>query len=194
MFIPLATIFLVINVGGYGLKYVAAFLQYFTLQQSNQIFPFTLAAAWIVFIACFIVSIKRAHLNPLRAFVVAATLPFSGAGGFELIYQLIGERVQPCCFGPNAAAPVGPYEILSALTWVALGLTGLGFWKITRKFWIICLLIVLGFAVWVWIGFPQVTWGSPEQEPLAYALNILLKGGLFLIFLIPVLDGMLTKS
>ncbi len=190
LFVPLAATFLAVNVGGYGLKFVVAFLQYFTLEQSNQVFPFTLAFAWMVFVSTFAISIKRASLNPPRAFVVSATLPFSGAGGFELVYQVIGERVQPCCFGPNAAAPFGPYEVLSALTWVALGLTGLGFWKVTSKFLILLALIFAGFAAWVLIGFPQVTWGTFSQYPIAYALNIGLKAALFAIFSLPVIEGL----
>lgn len=194
IFLPVACIFLVVNVGGYGEKFIVSFIQYFTLQLSNQIFPFTLAFAWIVFVSTLVISLKYAHLGFARSFIISGSLPFAGAGGFELIYQMIGTIVQPCCFGATAASPFGPYEILSALTWVSLGFTGLGFWKLTRKFWIASLIVVAGFALWVLIGFPQVTWGDFSQYPLAYVLNIGLKGGLFAVFAIPLIEGMMFKD
>lgn len=194
IFFPVACIFLVVNLGGYGEKFIVSFVQYFTLQLSNQIFPFTLAFAWIVFLSTLVISLKYTHLGFTRSFIISGSLPFAGAGGFELIYQMIGAIVQPCCFGASAAAPFGPYEILSALTWVSLGFTGLGFWKLTRKFWIASSIVIAGFALWVLIGFPQVTWGSFFQYPLGYILNIGLKGGLFTVFAIPLIEGMMSKD
>ncbi|MFI5413877.1 MAG: hypothetical protein ACHQ0I_04760, partial [Candidatus Lutacidiplasmatales archaeon] len=74
-------------------------------------------------------------------------------------------------------------------TWVALGLTGLGWWRITWRWWCVLAYSVGGFAIWLAIGFPLVTTGTFSQIPDAYALNISLKASFFLVFFVPVMEG-----
>jgi hypothetical protein len=171
---------------GFGLGYLHSFFLAFTFQKSNVIFPFTYAFAVACFVAVIFAGVRWAHLDWFRTLLIAGTVPFAGPGVFEIAFQETGHFVRPALFVGYAL----PYVMLSYATWGIVGLTGGGWWRVTRRWWAVLAYSIGGFLLWIAIGFPLVTTGSFTQLPAAYLLNISLKGSFYLLFLLPVLEGM----
>jgi hypothetical protein len=115
--------------------------------------------------------------------MVAASIPFGATGLFEILFQAIGVTVRPLGFY------FGPYDWFAISLWTAIGITGLPFWKITRVFWLSLAVTAGGFWAWVLVGYPQVTWGTIENVPVAYAFNSALKVMTFVLFALPTAQG-----
>jgi hypothetical protein len=188
LFLPLAAVWLIVNVGpwGFGTGYLDSFYLAFTLQKSNVIFPFTYAFAVASFVGLMFAGVRWTGLGPVRTFLIAGTVPFAGPGAFEIVFQESGRFVHPGLFIGYAL----PYVMFSYGTWVLLGLTGVGWWRPTWRWAVVVGYSVIGFGVWLAIGFPLVTSGSFNEVPAAYFLNITLKGTFYLVFALPVLEGM----
>lgn len=120
------------------------------------------------------------HLNVWRCATVAASIPFGATGLFEIFFQTIGVTVH---------FSWGPYDWFAISLWAAIGITGLPFWKLTWAFWFSLAGIIGGFWAWALVGFPQVTWGTIENVPVAYAFNIALKVMTFVLFALPTIQG-----
>jgi hypothetical protein len=190
LFLPFAAFWLLVNVApwGFGPSYLYSFYQAFTLQKSNVIFPFTYGVAVASFVGVLILLIRRGGLGSGRAFLIAGTVPFPGLGAFEIIFQEAGRFLQSAIFVGYAQ----PYVMFSYGSWVVLGLTGVGWWRITWRTWLLLGTTALGWAVWFSLGFPLVSFGTFEQYPAAYALNLWLKAAMVLLFVLPIAEGALA--
>lgn len=188
LFVPFAALWLLVNVApwGFGTGYLYSFYLAFTLQKSNVIFPFTYAFAVASFGVVLWAGVRWGHLSVGRTFLIAGTVPFAGPGAFEIVFQETGASAHPALFVGYAL----PYVMFSYATWVVLGLTGVAWWRPTRRWWAVLAYSVAGFLVWIAIGFPLVTGESFAQAPAAYLLNISLKGSFYLVFFLPILEGM----
>jgi hypothetical protein len=188
LFVPFAAFWLLVNVGpwGFGTGYLVSFYLAFTLQKSNVIFPFTYAFAVLTCGAVLFAGLRWAGLGGVRAFLIAGTVPFAGPGAFEVVYQEAGAYFHPAIFVGYAQ----PYVMFSYGVWVVLGLTGLGWWRLTLRWAGVIAYTVAGFAVWFALGFPLVSMGSFAALPAAYLLNVSLKGSFYLVFVVPILEGM----
>jgi len=188
LFAPFAALWLLVNVApwGFGPDYLYSFYLAFTGQKSDIIFPYTYAFAVTSFVGIFLAGLRWSRLGLGRTFLVAGTVPFAGPGVFEIIFQEAGARFHPGLFIGYAQ----PYVMLSYGTWVVLGLTGLGWWRLTWRWGVSLAYTVGGFLIWFAIGFPLVSTGSFAQVPWAYFFNISLKASCFLVFAVPIADGM----
>jgi hypothetical protein len=188
LLLPLAAIWLLVNVApwGFGTDYIVAFYSAFTLQKTDAIFPFTYAFAIATFVGLMWAGLRWTDLGVARSFVLAGTVPFAGPGAFEIVFQEVGAAVHPGLFVGYAV----PYVMFSYATWVLLGLVGLGWWRTSLGWELTLVFTLVGFAIWIALGFPLVTMGNFVQLPEAYLLNITLKAALYLVFALPVLEGM----
>jgi hypothetical protein len=189
LFGPFAAVWLLVNVApwGFGTHYLDSFYLAFTLQLTNVILPYTYAFAVICFLALLYAGLRWAQLEFWRTFLIAGTVPFAGPGAFEIVFQEAGKYVLPYIFVGYAV----PYVMFSYGTWVLLGLTGLAWWRITWRWWIALAYSIGGFLLWIELGFALPATGTFAQLPVAYLLNITLKGSFYLVFFLPVFEGML---
>jgi hypothetical protein len=187
LFLPFASFWLLVNVSplGFGPSYLVAFYQAFTFQKSDQIFPVTYAVAVVLFFVTWSILHRFGRLVLWRGFLIAGTSVFAGPGAFEVIYQEAGAMTHPVAFQGYAL----PYVMFSYLAWVVLGLTGAPWWKATRRVGLLVLGTVAGWGVWFALGFPLVIYGTVSEFPVAYALNIVLKVAMFLVFILPIWEG-----
>lgn len=192
LFVPFAAAWFLVNVTpwGFGPGYLYSFYLTFLFRKTGEILPYTYSAAVVSFVSLLYLFRKRSSLRFVRAFLIAGTVPFAGPGLFEVIYQEIGHFAHPSIFANYAQ----PYVMFSYCVWVVLGLTGVGWWKITYRFWLLVWTTISGWILWVGLGFPLVIFGTFAQLPIAYTLNIWLKWASFLIFLLPIVEGILDKS
>jgi hypothetical protein len=115
--------------------------------------------------------------------MIAASIPFGATGLFELLFQGVGLAVWPLRFH------WGPYDWFALSLWTAIGITGIPFWKITRSFWMSLAVFAGGFLVWTLVGYPQLTWETVPNVPVAYGFPIALKVMAFVLFALPTLQG-----
>ncbi len=185
LFVPLAAVMVAFGLAPSPLQseWGAKFLTYLSSPAHPVIFPVTWTASWASFGVIAVLSWRWAGLHPLRAVCLGAAIPFGATGGFEIVYQLVGDRVQPWGFGMSVIAWV------ALVLWTLPGVATAPWWKVGRPFWALLAMEAIGFGAWVAIGYPQVTWGSPAEQPLAYGFNILLKVGAFLLVAVPTYEG-----
>ncbi|MCI4353257.1 MAG: hypothetical protein L3K14_07750 [Thermoplasmata archaeon] len=186
LFAPLAALFLLVNVApwGPGVIYVTTFVAWFTLQRSNPIFPVTWLSAVVLFATMQYLYLRWTRVAWWRTFLMAATLPFAGAGLFELLYELCDKLVHP-------GWTVSLWTVVSLGTWISLGFVGAGSWKFSTRFWALFGGILLGFGIWSAIGFPVIDLGTATQVAWAYAFNLPLKVACFIVVGLPPLEGFL---
>ena len=170
LLVPLAALLLGLNVGpwGFGPNYVVTFALFFTLQRSNAIFPITWTFSVALFASTWWLFSRRTSLPFWRAFLLAGTLPFLAVALFEI----------PCDLNYWAAYPNGGttvFDLVSIGTWLAVGLTSIGWWKVTRGFWAYLGAFVAGFVLWLAIGFPTIDTARGSMLVVAYAFNVVLK-------------------
>jgi hypothetical protein len=191
LFLPLASLWLLVNITpwGFGTGYLYSFYLAFTGQKYDIIFPYTYGFAVVSFVGIMLAGLRWTRLGPVRTFLIAGTVPFSGPGVFEVVFQEAGAHFHPYLFVGYAQ----PYVMFSYAVWGALGLTGLGWWRITWRWVVAFAYTVGGFLTWFAIGFPLVTMGSFAQVPWAYFFNISLKASCFLVFVLPIAEGMWSE-
>jgi len=188
VFLPLIVLLFAVNDAsfGFGPQYSLKFVAYLSDPRQGGIFPFTWSASWVTFVIAWVAGVRWTSLGRWRSLVVAASLPFGATGAFEIVYQFTGAEVQPWGFQMSA------FSWISIVLWTAVAATSLPYWRVTWDFGVLVALFAGGFIGWAALGYPQITWGAISQEPLAYGFNIALKGGAFLLFLLPTLRGWQT--
>ncbi len=171
--IPTAAFLLALNVGpwGFGPNYLVVFVLFFTLQRSNAIFPLTWSLSVALFASTWWLVLRRTPLAPWRAFVIAGTLPFAAVSLFEIPYDL----AYFVTFHAGATRGGAVFDLVSIASWLAVGFTSVGWWKITRSYGILLAAFVTGFVVWFAIGFPAIDSATGGRLVTAYAFNIVLK-------------------
>ena len=151
----------------------------------DHILPFTLAAAIVSGAVILVVLHRRTSLHPVRSLLVALGAIVGAVGAFEIPYQAIRDAVYPATNAPG----VGYHSWLALGAWVILGFTGLGYWKVSRRWLLLFGATVAGFLGWWAVGYPQVTSSMPDQVDLGYLFNVPLKFAAFALFCLPVVEG-----
>lgn len=170
--------------GAYGPAYLEKFVEYLTDPAQGGIFPFTWTAAWASFLAVAAAAERWSTLGRARGLLVAGSVPFAATGLFEIVYQFVGAQVQPSAFR------LAPFDWFSLVLWTAVGAVGLLYARLAWDFGLAAGAFAAGFVAWGLDGYPQITWGTIEQVPVAYAFNIALKGLAFLLILLPIVRGL----
>jgi hypothetical protein len=185
LFVPLTAVCFLLSLApfAYGWGWGQNFVHYLIDPTANQISPITWSAAWVCFGITFLLMRLRTRLNALRCAMVAASIPFGATGLFEIVFQAIGVTIQPQTFH------MGLYDWFAISLWMAIGITGLPFWRMTSMFWFSLSLTLAGFCTWVLVGYPQVGGGSIGNVLLAYAFNGSLKIMMFVLFMLPIFQG-----
>ena len=191
-FVPIVTILITMNVAREGTRWFDVFFEYLTNPNPDPttvpIHPVTVLAAWTTFAIALTVFAKYSRINLWRSLMLSAAIPFGATGLFEIIYEILGDTIQPGAFH------LGTFDWLSLILWTSLGAVTIPFWKFTKEWLLLMIGTSLGFTIWAIIGFPQVTWGTLYQEPLAYIFNSTLKISTFLIILVPIVQGQYDHS
>lgn len=113
---------------------------------AGQAFPLTYGLAVALFVYALLVLPR--HLNLPRRFLVAAAVPFAFTHLYEVPYDLIGRLVWPSDY----AWATWPIVVLLNLSWLALGLSTLPFWRLRWRGAVVLTAVVASFAAW-WIWF-----------------------------------------
>jgi hypothetical protein len=149
---------------------------------TNSVFPLTYAVAIIIFIFFFTRFRKNTSLGWKRSFLLSVTIPFGFVAFFETLYQAVFSFVRPEIFH----IPLSGQLLLTS--WLLLGLSTMPYWKITKKFYLLVVLDIVGFLIWVGIGYPQIY----EIGPLsiyALVLNYVTKFTVALTYAVLIFDG-----
>jgi hypothetical protein len=178
---PLAAVLLGLNVGpwGFGPNYLVTFVLYFTLQRSNVIFPITWSLSVALFVSTLWLILRTRRLNAARSFLVAGTLPFLAVAFFEVPCDLANWATYP---GSGTTV----FDIVSIVTWLALGFTSMGWWKVTQRYGVFVAGFLGGFFAWYAIGFPTIDRATGNALDLAFAFNIGLKIACFPLAAFPI--------
>lgn len=159
-----------------GVGWFVGFGRFFLLQSSNGwIFVVTYSMAWFAFATI----LYARRLLRFKGLVIAGAAPFGGAGLYELVQDVVGLTFQPTIWVFN---PIG---LLNLTAWVALGLTGIFYWKISKAWLIIAIGFALSWVFWVSLGYQQISWGTFQAYPFGYIFNVVLKIVSFLLFALP---------
>lgn len=188
IFIPTIAIWAVIDIPPYpwfgGQSVLYTMIQWSTLGlldgTSNPIFPFTLATAIVSFLLA-LAWLSEAGLGKIRSLLLAISFPFAFTSSFELVWQNAFLIVRPGPFKGTLLA-----DVLFG-SWLLLGLSTIGYWQITRKFYIALISLMAGFGGWFAAGYPQIF--IPSELWLAFPLNIATKILFASVFLVLLYDG-----
>lgn len=181
--LPLAVLLVLLNVGpwGYGPGYATTFVLYLTLQRSNEIFPLTWALSVATFAATLWVLLRWGQLNLWRTILVAASVPFLAVALFEIPYEL--------AYGLTYPGTVTVFEVISMATWLAVGLTSVGGWRLSTVYYAFLATFIAGFVTWYSIGFPTIDRAAGTPLEIALAFNIVLKVACFPLAALPTWTG-----
>lgn len=170
----MAAAWLAVNVGpwGFGPSYLLNFGLFLSLQRSNAIFPLTWSLSVALFAVTLVTFARRGYLSPFRSFVVAGTLPFAAVSLFEIPYDL-GTMLRYPSDGAWA------FDLLSIGTWLAVGLTGVGWWRIDRRYVAFLAAFLGGFGLWFLLGFPTIDRATGVPLAVAWGFNLVLKVACF---------------
>jgi len=134
----------------------------------NVIFPVTWASALASFVIIFL-SLRR-RTSFLHALSVASASQFGAAFLFEFVFSLAALIIHghPILEG-NA------YHVIVGFSWLVMMFCGVGFWSRNRVLYVSTGVFVLGFILWMLIGFPIL------EGPLSLLLNYVTKIATFSI-------------
>ncbi len=163
-----------------GANWLVVFVRVFLLLQpaNGWIYAVTYSMAWFTFTT---ILYARRSLG-FKGLILAGAAPFGGVGLFEVIYVIgLWITLKPTVW----VNWINTIVLLNLAAWIALGFTGVFYWKI-NKLW---QFIVAGYAtlwvVWVASGYQQITWGTFAEYPFGYIFNVVLKILSFLLFALP---------
>ena len=113
----------------------------------NIIFPITWVSAVFSFFIIFLLLFKRTSL--LNSFMIASACPFGAAFLFEFIFSIIALIVHghPILYG-------NPYYFFVGVSWLIMPISGIGFWSRNKILYSSIIVFIVGFVIWIMIGFP----------------------------------------
>jgi hypothetical protein len=152
----------------------------------DPILPFTLSAALVSAIIVWWQLARLSDLSRVRRFLITMSICVGPVGAFEVPYQAIRGYVFASSLGGEAS--IGTWIALGC--WILVGLTGIGWMRVTRRTWILAAAMAIGFLGWWAVGYPQVTFSTSSQVAIAYLFNVPLKFGAFALFVLPLVDGL----
>ncbi|MFC1506508.1 hypothetical protein ACFLQ6_05485 [Thermoproteota archaeon] len=121
---------------------------------SNIIFPVTWTSALISFIIIFILLIK--HTSLINSIAIASACQFGAAFLFEFVFSLIALTIHG-----HQILEGNPYYIILGISWLIMPICGIGFWSVNRYLYLSIAIFILGFIIWILIGFPILS-GYPS--------------------------------
>jgi hypothetical protein len=186
LFAPLACLLILFNVGpwGYGPTYIATFALYFSLQRSNEIFPLTWTLCVATFASTLWLLVRSKLLTLWRDLLVAGSVPFLAVSLFEIPYEV--------AYGVTHPGTITLFEVVSMATWLAVGVTSVGWWRVSSRFSLLAMGVISGFVVWYAIGFPTIDRATGASFDVALVFNLILKIAVFPLAALPVWDGILA--
>jgi hypothetical protein len=194
LIIPLLSFWIVVNVPAwpmYGGSILLLVLRWGTVGvlsgSTNSIFPLTYGIAIFIFLFFIFRFRKNCGLAWTRVLLLSATIPFGFVAFFETVYQEVFSVVRPALFH---TPPSGQLLLAS---WILLSFASLPFWRVTKKFYAVLAVDILGFAIWIAIDYPQIY----EVGPLttyALILNIVTKISFAFTYIVLVFDGTARTS
>jgi hypothetical protein len=113
----------------------------------NIIFPITCVSAVFSFFIILLLLFKRT--SKLNSFMIASACPFGAAFLFEFIFSIISLIVHG-----HPVLQGNPYYIVLGVSWLIMPVCGIGFWSRNRILYGSIIFFILGFVVWILIGFP----------------------------------------
>jgi len=113
----------------------------------NVIFPVTWASAVFSFLIILFLLSKRTSI--LNSFMIASACPFGAAFLFEFIFSIVAMMVHghPILQGD-------PYYIVLGVSWLIMPISGIGFWSRNRILYGSIVVFIIGFLIWIMVGFP----------------------------------------
>jgi len=113
----------------------------------NIIFPITWVSAVFSFFIILLLLFKRT--SKFNSFMIASACPFGAAFLFEFIFSIITLIVHghPILQG-------NPYYIVLGVSWLIMPICGIGFWSRNRILYGSIMIFIVGFVIWILIGFP----------------------------------------
>lgn len=140
--------------------------------KSTPIFPVTVILSVLSF-ALAIVGLRKHHnLSRARSAFIGSTFPFCFVALYEEAWQNTGLLARPSIFTLSI-----PGELV-LLSWVAVGLSTIEYWKWTSRSLILVATIAGLWMLWLVLGYPQWFEGSY----VALAINLVTKFQFFLLF------------
>jgi hypothetical protein len=167
-----------------------AVLRRLALTTPDPILPFTLTAALVTAPFLVLQMRRRTSLSRWRAVVIGASVPVGAVGLFEIPYQEIRAAAFPGLAG--VGLPTGAVVALTA--WILVGFSGIGWMRFDRVTAALGLALILGFAAWWALGYPQVVTPPGGNLPIAYAFNVGLKWLCFTWFAALILRGLPSRD
>lgn len=113
----------------------------------NIIFPITWVSAVFSFFIILLLLFKRT--SKLNSFMIASACPFGAAFLFEFIFSIIALIVHG-----HPILQSNPYGIVLGVSWLIMPICGIGFWSRNRILYGSIIVFIVGFVVWILIGFP----------------------------------------
>jgi hypothetical protein len=119
----------------------------------NIIFPITWVSAVYFFFMIFLLLFKRTSV--FNSFMIASACPFGAAFLFEFIFGIVAMMVHgyPILQG-------NPYYIVLGVSWLIMSISGIGFWSRNRILYGSIIIFIIGFVIWILIGFPILSGSS----------------------------------
>ncbi|MCK5627163.1 hypothetical protein KAI23_04290 [Candidatus Bathyarchaeota archaeon] len=113
----------------------------------NIIFPITWVSAVFSFFVILLLLFKRTSV--LNSFMIASVCPFGAAFLFEFIFSIVAMMVHghPILHG-------NPYYMVLGVSWLIMPISGIGFWSRNRILSGSIVVFIVGFIIWIIIGFP----------------------------------------
>lgn len=113
----------------------------------NIIFPVTWVSAVFSFLIILLLLSKRTCI--LNSFMIASACPFGAAFLFEFIFSIVAMMIHgdPILQG-------NPYYMVLGVSWLIMPISGIGFWSRNRILYGSIVVFIVGFVIWIIIGFP----------------------------------------
>jgi hypothetical protein len=168
------TVFLFVNVPPwFGFSYLFTVFRWATFQDTltlggNLVFPITYASALLTLAGSAYLFRMRIGLSWIRSLVLGAGLATAGAGLFELLWQGMGYLFYPS----QITGGIWLANYVLNGSWIFLSFGSIQYWKISRNFLVTGIALVVGWVVWIALGFPQV---FSSAGPVGLVMNSSLK-------------------
>ena len=167
LFVPLLAQFVVVNFVVYP-DYGQFVFRVGSFQQgASDIFPYTWASALLLFLFALWLFHWRYRVDLTRTIVYSLGLAFAATSLFEIIYQNIGAGQ-----GIGNQGWEGQVINLSA---IAFGFASVRFWRLTRWNMAVVGLYLLGWILWLGVGYPQIHDSDVTTALHGYIFNAALK-------------------
>jgi hypothetical protein len=113
----------------------------------NIVFPVTWTSAVVSFLVIILLLRKRTSI--FHAISISAASQFGAAFLFEFVFSIIAFVM----YG-HPVLQGNLYYVLAGISWLVMPLCGVGYWARNKVLWLSIGVFVVGFSLWILIGFP----------------------------------------